>query len=64
MPVTKYSNQWSNYPVIPGTNRMHVQYDGSLTHAVPIYQYQYANNGAYTPLPFVSAQRQILANEA
>ena len=64
MPVTRYSNQWSNFPVIPGTNRMHVQYDGSLTHAVPIYQYQYDNKGSQIPVPFVSEKRQILANEA
>ena len=58
--TTINSNQWTNFPVMPGTDRMHVQYDASLTHAVPIYQYKYADNLGQQ---FVSAARQILAGQ-
>ena len=47
--------------VIPGTDRLHVQYDGSNSgSAVLVYQYQYNNPGPGKTVPLVSERRLLL----
>ena len=61
--LSRYSNEWTSFPVIPGTDRVDVQYDGSLTHNVPIFQYQYDNVNENTEVPYVNKVRQVLPHE-
>lgn len=51
--------------VIPGTDRLRIQYDGSNAgNAVPIYQYQYDNpTGSNKNVPLVSKIRSALLDE-
>ena len=51
--------------VIPGTDRLRIQYDGSNAgNAVPIYQYQYDNpTGSNKNVPLVSDVRSALLDE-